>query len=429
MAEDLILPVPKILSAVYLVPVALSAQAAKDRVTAELSARMTGPVGVAARMMLDAGALSLEAVPSSSLPALPGQLQASLGIAPELVSVVTGATEFVVVQALSVPGWPPMHEWAGRACAAVLAAHAGVPLVDTGTPGVLAADAALRSLPGDGGGRFRLADWMLVFQSPGSGGLWTTTMGLGRFGLPELQVRNVPPQLGKAWARVLTGLASRVLGAWLNALRDRAEPAFAQLPAVLEVSQADIARALLIPGDVPVAGGKAATVRLTSDPSPQESVGNFLSVHPPDDYPASAGEYLTGVCTALFGSHELQVMHLAPSDEMEQAMRAAREALPAVRARYLAGDLPPQAQLMIKHEISAPGQAEYPWAYVTSWADPARVLGNSAGDATLDPGIRAGRPIVVDAGTIIDWAIWIDGEGIVEGGQTNVIAQRRAAHG
>ena len=429
MAEDLILPVPKILSAVYLVPVALSAQAAKDRVTAELSARMTGPVGVAARMMLDAGALSLEAVPSSSLPALPGQLQASLGIAPELVSVVTGATEFVVVQALSVPGWPPMHEWAGRACAAVLAAHAGVPLVDTGTPGVLAADAALRSLPGDGGGRFRLADWMLVFQSPGSGGLWTTTMGLGRFGLPELQVRNVPPQLGKAWARVLTGLASRVLGAWLNALRDRAEPAFAQLPAVLEVSQTDIARALLIPGDVPVAGGKAATVRLTSDPSPQESVGNFLSVHPPDDYPASAGEYLTGVCTALFGSHELQVMHLAPSDEMEQAMRAAREALPAVRARYLAGDLPPQAQLMIKHEISAPGQAEYPWAYVTSWADPARVLGNSAGDATLDPGIRAGRPIVVDAGTIIDWAIWIDGEGIVEGGQTNVIAQRRAAHG
>ena len=78
---------------------------------------------------------------------------------------------------------------------------------------------------------------------------------------------------------------------------------------------------------------------------------------------------------------------------------------------------------MIKHEISAQGRAEYPWAYVTSWADPDRVLGNSSGDAALDPAIRAGRPIVVDAGTIIDWAIWIDGKGIVEGGQTNVIAQ------
>jgi hypothetical protein len=110
-------------------------------------------------------------------------------------------------------------------------------------------------------------------------------------------------------------------------------------------------------------------------------------------------------------------------------MQAAREALPAVRARFLAGDLPPRAQLMIKHEISVPGQAEYPWAYVTSWADPARVLGNSAGDATLDPGIRAGRPIVVAAETIIDWAIWVDGKGIVEGGQTNVIAQGHATHG
>jgi NAD(P)-dependent dehydrogenase (short-subunit alcohol dehydrogenase family) len=93
-------------------------------------------------------------------------------------------------------------------------------------------------------------------------------------------------------------------------------------------------------------------------------------------------------------------------------------------AGAVTGDLPPRAQLMIKHEISAArGRAEYPWAYVTSWADPDRILGNSSGDATVDPAIRAGRPIVVEAGTIIDWAIWIDGKGIVEGGQTNVIAQ------
>ena len=170
-------------------------------------------------------------------------------------------------------------------------------------------------------------------------------------------------------------------------------------------------------------------VRLTFDPSPQDSADSFLSVQPPDDYPASAGEFLASVCAAMFGLREPEIRYLAPSDAMERAMQAAREALPAVRARFLAGDLPPRAQLMIKHEISVPGQAEYPWAYVTSWADPARVLGNSAGDATLDAGIRAGRPIVVAAETIIDWAIWIDGKGIVEGGQTNVIAQGHATHG
>ena len=424
MAENLILPVPELISAVYLVPVPLSAQAAEDRATAGLSARVASPVAVAARMMLDGGALTVHAVSSSSLPPVPGPLQEYLGVARELVRAVAEASDFVAVRASGPPGWPPMHEWAGRACAAVLAAQCGVPLVDAVIPKILAADAALRTLPRAQDARFRLADWMSVFHSAGIGGLGMTTKGLGRFGLPELQARNVPPQLGQAWTRVLTGLASNLLGSWLDALRDRAEPAFAQLSAVLEVGEGDIARAY----DAPVTEGAAVPVRLTFDPSPQDSTDSFLSVQPPDEYPASAGEFLAGVCTALFGQHELPIRYLAPSDEMQRAMQDARAALPAVRTRFLAGDLPPRAQLMIKHEISAPGQAEYPWAYVTSWTDPARVLGNAAGDATLDLGIRTGRPIVVATETIIDWAIWIDGKGIVEGGRTNVIAQGRAPH-
>ncbi len=444
MAEDLILPVPGLMSAVYLIPAALSAQAVKERAAAGITARLVSPLGVAARMMLDSGALTVQVMPSSSLPSVPGQLQEYLGVAPELVRAVTEASELVVVRALSQPGWPPLHEWAGRACAAVLAEQAGVPLVDTATPKVLAADVALRTLPTAADARFRLADWMLVFQSAGSAGLWMATKGLSRFGLPELQVRNVPPQLGNAWTHVLTGLASSLLGTWLNALRDRAEPAFARLPAVIEVRQAHIARGYDAPeahiargrispeGDLardydsPVAEGPATAVRLIFDPSPRDDEDSFLSVQPPDHFPASAGEFLAGVCAALFGQPGQEIRYLAPSDEMERAMRAAREALPAVRARFLADDLPPRARLMVKHEISLAGQAEYPWAYVTSWADPARVLGNSAADATLDPGIRAGRPVVVDAARIIDWAIWIDGKGIVEGGQTNVIAQGRA---
>ena len=425
MAENLILPVPELISAVYLVPVPLSAQAAEDRATAGLSARVASPVAVAARMMLDGGALTVHAVSSSSLPPVPGPLQEYLGVARELVRAVAEASDFVAVRASGPPGWPPMHEWAGRACAAVLATQCGVPLVDAVIPKILAADAALRTLPRAQDARFRLADWMSVFHSAGIGGLGMTTKGLGRFGLPELQARNVPPQLGQAWTRVLTGLASNLLGSWLDALRDRAEPAFAQLSAVLEVGEGDIARAY----DAPVTEGAAVPVRLTFDPSPQDSTDSFLSVQPPDEYPASAGEFLAGVCTALFGQHELPIRYLAPSDEMQRAMQDARAALPAVRTRFLAGDLPPRAQLMIKHEISAPGQAEYPWAYVTSWTDPARVLGNAAGDATLDLGIRTGRPIVVATETIIDWAIWIDGKGIIEGGQTNVIAQGHATHG
>ena len=244
-AENLILPVPEFMSAVYLVPLALSAEAAKDRATAGLSARMDSPVSVAAQMMLDAGAVTVHAVLSSSLPPVPGPLQQYLGVAQELVRAVAEASEFVVVRASSQPGWPPMHEWAGRACAAVLAqpgrrssgghVHTQGPGCGRGpadaTPGPKRRQVQARGL--DAG----------VVQSAGIGGLWMTTKGLAGSGLPELQVRNVPPQLGQAWTRVLTGLASSLLGTWLNALRDRAKQAFAQLPAVLEVREADIARA------------------------------------------------------------------------------------------------------------------------------------------------------------------------------------------
>src|SRR5262249_59615797 len=119
-----------------------------------------------------------------------GRLQEYLGVAPGLIQAVTAAGEFVMIRALSRPGWPPMHEWAGRACAAVLAAEAGVPLLDAATPKVMTADAALRTLPAAEDARFRLADWGLVVQSAARGGLWVAAQGLGRFARPEPQGRH-----------------------------------------------------------------------------------------------------------------------------------------------------------------------------------------------------------------------------------------------
>jgi hypothetical protein len=61
--------------------------------------------------------------------------------------------------------------------------------------------------------------------------------------------------------------------------------------------------------------------------------------------------------------------------------------------------------------------------------DPGTILANSADDASVDESIRAGRPIVIDAGTVVDWAVWEDGEGIVEGGETNKVALREGIRG
>jgi hypothetical protein len=111
-------------------------------------------------------------------------------------------------------------------------------------------------------------------------------------------------------------------------------------------------------------------------------------------------------------------------DGMRAAIARARAGLPAIRERFVLGALPLKARLMVKHRLDAAdgSSTEYPWAYVNSWDDLTVVLGNSAADAALDPSIRAGRPIAIHAEKVVDWAIWIDGEGIVEGGLTNQVA-------
>jgi hypothetical protein len=66
-----------------------------------------------------------------------------------------------------------------------------------------------------------------------------------------------------------------------------------------------------------------------------------------------------------------------------------------------------------------PGGNEYPWAFVTSWRDADVLQAVSANDAEGEPAVRAGKPIVPAADRVVDRAVWVDSEGIVEGGWTN----------
>lgn len=157
-------------------------------------------------------------LPASEVQPLPVELQRYLGAEPEAVRAVASAEAFVVVTATWRPGWPPLHEWAARACAAVLASEEKGVVVDTFVPQILSPERCFLTLPANDS-QFRLSQWLLVFQSTSSTGTWLTTKGLGRFGLPELQVMNVPPQYGEPWNSLKNGIARRALIVWLDALR------------------------------------------------------------------------------------------------------------------------------------------------------------------------------------------------------------------
>lgn len=297
MADSLFLPVPEALSAVYLVPSALSGQAAKARTASAIAAHVPDPVGTVARKMLEAGAVSVTSAGPQVLPQGFASLQRQLGVPEELTAGVTGAAAFAAFTVSWPPGWPPVHEAVARACAAALAARAGVPLVDSFPPVVLDPTQAIESLPG-ADYEIRVADWVLTLTSVGEPGLRVSTSGLGRFGLPEVQAHGVPPHLIPSWERLMLGLSSRLLTLWIDESLPERGGAVAEVPAEIEVGEDDVAYAY---GEDSGGSGRAVLAGLVYDPATDSQPMSFLTLRPPGDFPGPASEFMTDACAALFG--------------------------------------------------------------------------------------------------------------------------------
>ncbi|MFI7437531.1 DUF2314 domain-containing protein [Micromonospora haikouensis] len=410
-------PVPESLTATYLVPmVGLPKVGVKTAVRA-LSGRLAEPVYGLATQMLDSPLMSVDTRPVAEFPALPPDLLTAFGASPAQLDRLAAATHLVVVQAEYRPGWPPAHEWAARAVAAAVAESAGGDVVDVFGLQFLDPATALRSLP-DAQGRIRLVDWVLVPYSSDAEGLWFTTKGLRRFGLLELQTQGVPDHLTRAWGAVLTGAARRLLRTWTDGLTGDEVPAFVQLPVLATVTGHDIAVAY---GNPEQHGATAPVLlRLELDPATDPEADSFLSLRPPPGHPGPDGRYYAAACATLFDGIAPDVRYARPGDAMSRAIATAREGLDDVRARFLAGRLPAESQLVVKYGLPGDEGPEYVWAGVTSWDAPERIVGASASDAATDPTVRIGAPVVVEAADVVDWAV-LGATGVVEGGWTQAV--------
>jgi hypothetical protein len=211
-------------------------------------------------------------------------------------------------------------------------------------------------------------------------------------------------------------MAHRLLAAWSETLSYDREAAFVQLPSKLEVTGTDVAVAY---GRSDVGDPTAsATLRLALDPGSDPEQHSFLTIHPPLSWSGSAGEHMADVCATLFGTQASDIRHARPSESMDHAIAIARSGLNDIRDRFESGQLDLHEKLLVKYALHAEVGTEYLWAYVTSWRDPFRILGTSAADAVYHPKVRTGRPVVVDASSVVDWAVQHDTRGIVEGGWT-----------
>jgi hypothetical protein len=410
-------PVPESLDATYLVPIAGLPKVSPKTAVAGLAGRLAEPVHGLAKQMLDSPLMSVDTRPISEFPELPPDLLTAFGATEEQLARLAAATHLVVVQAEYRPGWPPAHEWAARAVAAAVAETVDGDVVDVFGLQFLDPAAALRSLP-DAEGRIRLVDWVLVPYSSDADGLWFTTKGLRRFGLLELQAQGVPDHLTRAWGAVMTGAARRLLREWTEGLAGEEVPAFVQLPMLATVTGHDIAVAY---GNPEQHGATAPVLlALELDPATDPDADSFLTLCPPPGHPGPPGRYFAAACATLFNGIQPDVRYARPGDAMARAVATARAGLGDVRARFLAGQLPAETQLVVKYGLPGDEGPEFVWAGVTSWESPERIVGASASDANSDPGVRIGAPVVVEASDVVDWAV-LGGTGVIEGGWTQAV--------
>ncbi|MEU7715667.1 DUF2314 domain-containing protein [Micromonospora chalcea] len=410
-------PVPESLDATYLVPITGLPKVSPKTAVEGLAGRLAEPVHGLAKQMLDSPLMTVDTRTVDEFPELPPDLLTAFGATEEQLARLAAATHLVVVQAEYRPGWPPAHEWAARAVAAAVAETVGGDVVDVFGLQFLDPAAALRSLP-DEQGRIRLVDWVLVPYSSDSDGLWFTTKGLRRFGLLELQAQGVPDHLTRAWGAVMTGAARRLLRDWTDGLSGEEVPAFVQLPVLATVTGHDIAVAY---GNPEQHGATAPVLlRLELDPATDPDADSFLSLNPPPGHPGPPGRYFAAACATLFNGIQPDVRYTRTGDAMSRAVETARAALGDIRARFLAGRLPEESQLVVKYGLPGDDGPEYVWAGVTSWDTPERIVAASASDANTDPNVRIGSPVVVEASDVVDWAV-LDGTGVLEGGWTQAV--------
>lgn len=203
-------------------------------------------------------------------------------------------------------GIVPLHEWTARKLAANLAGELKVTAIADACAGQwITVDEAWASLHAKEDGNIRLSDWIRAAAVPvqrdparSHEPVALETVGLRRYGLPELRVGDVPSWLMDLWSVALTGLAGRLL-------RDFAEPVFdattgeapyrTQAPPVFEVpsqvtlSSADVASAYCLRGRAHDSG---SVIGLRLD---QDAAGTFLTLRPPGDRGWNHRDFLESV--------------------------------------------------------------------------------------------------------------------------------------
>jgi len=276
-----------------------------------------------------------------------------------------------------------------------------------------------QDMPADGS--VAVSEHIRVLNSIGERGLaWFTTVGLTQFGLPNLEVRDAPPNLGGRLASLLCGLAQVLVEAVLVVARWRgAASRVLEISPEIRITSAHTSRALRSRDTgSPEKGG---LVRLAYTGRGRGKLEPFIELRAPAGFEGNSGTWLNQVLDSISPEDPCIVRQEGTDLELERAHRKALAELSTVKARFQRG-LPVGSKLQIKHGFIHEEGIEYMWIAVTTWKGN-RIQGHLISKPVHCPDLRSGDPVEIGEVEVYDWLIGHEG-GTWEGAYTDQVLER-----
>ncbi|MEO7717975.1 MAG: DUF2314 domain-containing protein [Capsulimonas sp.] len=348
---------------------------------------------------------------------------------------IDGATHCITVHTSELLPSERLGLWAAVAMAKACAERYGARVVlDADT----AAPFPLKTPFRDLSSKFdpRLASFVRpVYSFGASGAAYMTTRGMARFGLPDLQIINIPVINMDALGATVIGLCQVLITMVRNA-DGGSEPPAAPIPLVLEtaVTEAYMRLARVRGKDESTANEDAeARVRLEYGPRPGHPDQQYFTLRPPANYTGEYGAWLHSLVNTFFEPENtvrpLTLDNVDGVETMDQAHRRALAELPAMKLRFLSGAFAP-GQFCVKQGFSFGNPhsdgLEYMWVLVRDWMGN-RIVGELVNAPQSCKNVQMGQIIELADAEVFDWIV-IGPDGPEEGGYTNNAVEESEVH-
>ena len=375
------------------------------------------PLRSAIRGFIDRAALGFGVDSRAHLATPALQLLSHLGLGELEERRLLAATHVVSVVTRDSARRPRIGLWSAIAGARAVATELGGVILDPIIPKVLSTESYIASLPHNGD--IRIGSHIVVPYSVGDRGVaWMTTSGLAKFGLPDLEISELPPNLDQM-SILVNGVAQHLVTAVLLVPDSQTSLQSLEIESEIRITGSEVAAAL---GREPTVdeARRFAVVGLQFGPSSHRQGISMIQLVRPHGFHDERTVWPNVALQTLLGSATQVTGVPSSSAAMEAAHQKAIAELGEIKVRFQAG-LRPGESLIVKYGFPTSNNLhEYMWLLVTEWVGK-KVTAQLESEPRERRDLAMGQTIEIAEEDIYDWMLRLTG-GRDMGGYTTSVA-------